>query len=49
MHPRAAANTFRAPVNAALFSGNVAAEAPTDTGFWQAPEEPEGDEGRRRR
>ena len=55
MHPRAAANTllvcfaeddFEA---AALFSGNVAAAAPTDTSFWQAPDEPEGDEGRRRR
>ena len=41
--------TFRVLFNAALFSGNVAAEAPSDTGFWQAPEEPEGDEGRRRR
>ncbi len=49
MHPRAAANTFRVLFNAALFSGNVVAEASTDTGFWQAPEEPEGDEGHRRR
>ena len=37
--------TFRVMFNAALFSGNVAAEAPVDTAFWVAPEEPEGGEG----
>ena len=36
--------TFRVLFNAALFSGNVAAEAPTDTSFWQAPR-PETDGG----
>jgi hypothetical protein len=33
--------------NAALFSGNVAAEAPTGTGFWQPPS-PDSEEGGQR-
>jgi hypothetical protein len=39
--------TFRVLFNAALFSGNVAAEAPTDTGFWKAPSPEQGEGGRR--
>ena len=40
--------TFRVLFNAALFSGNVATEAPAGTSFWTAPEN-RGDkeEGRR--
>ena len=41
--------TFRVMFNAALFSGNVAAEAPVDTAFWEPPEEPEGGDGGGRR
>ena len=37
--------TFRVLFNAALFSGNVAAEAPASTSFWVAPEKPGGDGG----
>ena len=40
--------TFRVLFNAALFSGNVAAEAPVGTSFWSAPAEPDGGEGGRR-
>jgi len=39
--------TFRVLFNAALFSGNVADEAPTDTGFWQAPDAKEEEGGQR--
>jgi len=39
--------TFRVLFNAALFSGNVADEAPTDTGFWQPPK-PDQEEGGQR-
>jgi hypothetical protein len=31
--------TFRVLFNAALFSGNVAAESPVDTGFWTPPDD----------
>ena len=41
--------TFRTLFNAALFSGNVAAEAPVDTPFWKVPVETEETEGRQRR
>ena len=40
--------TFRVLFNAALFSGNVAAEAPASTSFWVAPEKPGGNEEGRR-
>ena len=35
--------TFRVLFNAALFSGDVAGEAPTDTPFWHAPPPTEGE------
>jgi hypothetical protein len=37
--------TFKVLFNAALYSNAVAAEAPENPGFWEAPPEPEPDEG----
>ena len=36
--------TYKVLFNAALYSAEVAAEAPDNEGFWEAPEEPEEEE-----
>ncbi len=37
--------TFKVLFNAALYSGVVAAQAPDNPGFWEAPEEEEEEVG----